>query len=181
MQLAALALPAHPHALRRVPTPAAVQQQEASRAARHSVVERAMPAAATSSSVVVVRCRFVVTVRPVGQQREMKSPRRDWRGMHLQALDLLGDRRSARSAASARRPSYAVPPARRFAVPGPVAARAPNQEVTSRFKSADGEIASRQHRQHRKPASAHPPTPRSANPDTASTTNTAVSTPIPAR
>ena len=94
LELAALALPAHPQALRRAEGPGAVQQQKALRLALPggvAQVERLYLFACLREQRLIVGRALPVRIRPIAQQREMDTVLRIGEIVQLQAVCQFGD------------------------------------------------------------------------------------------
>ena len=98
MELAALALPSHPDALRFVPDAAPMQQQEAIGPGGVGIagVEAGDAGGGHRHQVVVAREPLGMGVRPVGQNGEVDRPGGIGEIVNLEALDLLFDRLARR-------------------------------------------------------------------------------------
>ncbi len=95
-----------------------------------------MPSTAIVEQRVVTGYRLGAGVGPVRQQREAQIVVRAGQVVHLEAARSAPRSRRASSAASARRPVCAAPPARRRAAPWRGSATGPNRAATWRFTSA---------------------------------------------
>ena len=116
-ELSTLPLPAHPDALPLVPPSRAVKQVEhVVGAAGVATVERSDALDGGREDRVVVRQRFGRRVREVGQQGEMQTADRDWRG--------TGSRDARAPRAPHPSTQRASAPRRRFGTPAEFRARA---------------------------------------------------------
>ena len=117
MELAALAFPAHPLVLLRVPLPRAVQQQEPVGAVAQIEAQNSV-----QSDVQEIRigwCMFRAGISPVGQKGKIKLSVGVRQESELQAGQSVLRCRHARSEATERRPACEIPLARHRATPGP--------------------------------------------------------------